>query len=308
MAIRLFAFDQGKEFVLDFFGDGAAGAAADFHAIDAADGRDFDRGAAEKHFVDDVEHFARNDLLRHRNAQVLANGNDAGAGDAGQRGIRNGRSDDRAVVDHKNIFAGAFADLAVGIERNAFDVAVGPRFHANELRVHVIRGGLGHLRQSIRRGTIPGTDANVDTLGQTFFAQIFSPSIAGQVDLDGATDRIDAGLAVTAQNYRTNVAGTDFVDAQKVQSAVIQFLGVKRRFHAVNVGGVQQALDVFAQPKNGDALRRVVGADTFEDGGAVANDMREDVNLGVVPGDEFSVVPDLLGLWVGHSAAPIPRN
>src|SRR5271154_6580163 len=116
VAVGLSAFDEGEEFVLDFFGDGAAGATADFYAVDGADRRDFDGGAAEEHFVDDVEHFAGNDLFSDGNAEVLADGDDAGAGDAGQGGIRNGRSDDGAAVHHKNILAGTFADLAVGIE------------------------------------------------------------------------------------------------------------------------------------------------------------------------------------------------
>ena len=67
-------------------------------------------------------------------------------------------------------------------------------------------------------------------------------------------------------------------------------------FHAIDVRGVQQALHVFAQAENRGALRGVVAADAFEDAGAVADDVREHVNLRVVPGDEFPVVPDLFGL------------
>ena len=111
------------------------------------------------------------------------------------------RSDDVAVHDEENIFAGTFADIAVGIERDAFDVAIGARFHANELGIHVICGGFGHLRAvCCGAGAIPGTDANVHAGAQTFFAEIFSPGIAGEVDLDGAAQRIHSGFAVAAQH------------------------------------------------------------------------------------------------------------
>lgn len=82
MAVWDFAFDQGEEFVLDAFGDWAASADADFYAVDAADRRNFDGGAAEKHFVDDVEHFARNDLLDDGDAEIAADGHNAVASDA----------------------------------------------------------------------------------------------------------------------------------------------------------------------------------------------------------------------------------
>ena len=53
------------------------------------------------------------------------------------------------------------------------------------------------------------------------------------------------------------------------------------------------------------ALRGIVAADAFEYGRAVADHVGEDVNLGVVPVDKFSVVPDLFGLWDGHPVAPL---
>ena len=169
MAVGFFAFNQGEEFVLDAFGDGAARAHADFHAVDGADRGDFNRSAAEEDFIGDVEHFARNDLFGYGNAEVFADGEDGVARDSRQRGIGQRWSDDRVAGDDENIFAGAFADVAVGIERDAFDVAVGARFHADELGIHVIGGALGHLRQSVGRGTIPRADANVHAIAQAFF-------------------------------------------------------------------------------------------------------------------------------------------
>ena len=47
-------------------------------------------------------------------------------------------------------------------------------------------------------------------------------------------------------------------------------------------------------------MRRFVAADAFEDGGAVADHVGEDVNSSVVPIDELPVVPDLFCFGDGH--------
>ena len=83
-----------------------------------------------------------------------------------------------------------------------------------------------------------------------------------------------------------------------------QFLERKGNFHAVNVSGIQQPLHVIAQAENRRAFFCVVAANTFEDGRAVADHVRKNVQLGVVPVDEFPVMPNLFGLRYRHIAAP----
>src|SRR5260221_2278505 len=112
--------------------------------VDRANRRDFYGGAGEENFVDDVEHFARDDLFLHGDLQVFGNLHDRIASDAGQDAGGERRSVERAVVHEKHVHAGAFAHVAVGIEGDTFGVAIEASFHANELRVHVIGGGFGH--------------------------------------------------------------------------------------------------------------------------------------------------------------------
>ena len=91
-----------------------------------------------------------------------------------------------AVANHKKIFAGAFADVAVHVERDAFGVAVEDGFHLDELRVHVIRAGLGHRGQGVRRNARPGRNADVHSFTRVG-AQILAPRIIADVDLDRAS-------------------------------------------------------------------------------------------------------------------------
>ena len=50
---------------------------------------------------------------------------------------------------------------------------------------------------------------------------------------------------------------------------------------------------MFAHPKDGGTGRGSIAADALKYRAAVAGDVREDVDLGIIPGDEAAVVPDL---------------
>src|SRR5579859_5405792 len=159
------AAGYGEEFFLQLTGDGAGDAFAHLDVVDGTDGCDFDGGAAEEDFVDDVQHLAGDDLFLHRDFQVFGDFHDRVAGDAGQDAGGQGRSVKRAVVDQGHVHAGTLADMAIGVERDAFGVAVEAGFHADELRIHVIGGGFGHGRKSVGRNAGPGADADIDALG-----------------------------------------------------------------------------------------------------------------------------------------------
>ena len=71
--------------------------------------------------------------------------------------------------------------------------------------------------------------------------------------------------------------------------------------HAVDLGGVEQALHVLLQAEDAGAVGLGVTADAFEDRRAVVNDVGHDVDLGFVPGNEVAVVPDVVGGLKGHA-------
>ena len=131
---------------------------------------------------------------------------DAGKNTGGKR-----RSNDLSFHHQENIFAGTFADASAGVERDSFRVSIDHRFHADQLRIHIISGGLGHLRQCVRRHALPGTDANVHALLERFRPEIFSPFPAGHVNFDGAGKGIYADFAISAQDDRLQVAFIEHV-------------------------------------------------------------------------------------------------
>jgi len=145
-----------------------------------------------------------------------------------------------------------------------------------------------------------GRVLGVHAFAHSFGAQVGAPGPARHVNFDGIVERIYAGVAVAAQDDGLDVAGFQFVDGHQLGGDVHKFIQAERQLHAIDFRGVDQTLHVFTQAENGGALLGFVAADAFENRGAIADDVRENVEGGVVPVDVLAVVPDFLGLGDGH--------
>ncbi len=109
--------------------------------------------------------------------------------------------------------------------------------------------------------------------------------------MDGRVERIDADLAVAAEGDGADVAGDDIVGFDDIDDGSGELLHGVRQRHTVDFGRVDKAGHVLLQTENAGHIT----ADALEDGGAVMDDVGHDVDVGLVPGDELSVVPDVLG-------------
>src|SRR5262245_17711739 len=299
------ARSDAEEFVLQLRGDGPPFSVADLGAVDAADGRDLGGGAGEEDLVGDVKRGARDDLFADFVTQVARDQHHRIARDAGQDGGCERRGVDYALTYQEQIFAAAFADVAVGVERDAFDEAVGDRLHLDQLRVHVIRGRFGRGRNRVVVHPRPARHAHVDALVNRLLAEIFAPDPARDVDLDRVVERVDAEPAVAADDNRAQITLLESVDSHDFQAGLDQLIDRIFELRAVDFAGIVQPLDVLAQSEDGRPLRRRVAANAFEQRRAVMDHMRHDVDLRVVPIDHSSVVPYFLrGFrgrgWMGH--------
>src|SRR5712691_6155306 len=207
MAVGLLAADEGEEFILQTRGDFAALAFANEDVVHGTDGGNFGGCPDEEHFVGDVQHLAGDFALGNGNLQVTTNRQNAVARDArqdagGERGRQN-----RSLVDQEEIHPRTFADETAGIEGDAFCEAIDNRFHADQLRVHVVGGGFGHRRQSVRSDARPRADADVHTLSQGVRAEVGTPFPAGHVHFNGIVKGVDVYVAVAAENDGTQIAG-----------------------------------------------------------------------------------------------------
>jgi hypothetical protein len=79
----------------------------------------------------------------------------------------------------------------------------------------------------------------------------------------------------------------------------------KSSTESVNLSGVNEPLHVLAQTKDCRPLRRFVATDAFKYRRAIADCMSKNVELGVIPEDPISVVPNLVRFLYGHNHASL---
>ena len=112
----------------------------------------------------------------------------------------------------------------------------------------------------------------------------------------GQLERVDAELAVAAEGQRPDVTGLEAVGRDHLVRGLAQLLDAVRQLHEVDLAGALEAPQVVHQPEDGRAAIGRVGANALEDAGAVVHRVAQHVHLGVRPGHELAVHPDLLGL------------
>src|SRR5579864_3196718 len=308
------AGDHAQELRRQPKGDLARASGADGDAVHRADGGDLGGGAGEEHLVAGVELAARDHLLAHLDAEVAGEGDDGVAGDARQQRGRHRRSHQDAALDDEEVLAGAFADVAAGVQGDALDEAVGDGLHLDQLRVEVVARRLGHGRQGARGRPPPRRDAGVHAILERLVAEVPSPGPGGDHDLDRRAERVHSHGAEAAVDQRPDVARLEAVAADRVHDGVADLRDGERQVHAIDLGGERQPVQVLRQPEDGgDALpgRRVhgvVAADALEDPGAIMQRMGQDMDRGLLEIDQLAVLPDPadIGKGVGRGQRPPP--
>ena len=80
------------------------------------------------------------------------------------------------VLAHdEDVLPAALADIAVGIERDPFGVAVRDGFHLDQLRVRIVGDALGHGGRRIRRVSRPRAHLDVQPFLNRFLGEVSSP-------------------------------------------------------------------------------------------------------------------------------------
>src|SRR5690606_17486072 len=162
--VRGLARKQSEERRLQRFRDRSAASAADRDAVDRTHGRDFRRRARQENLVSEIEQLARQRLLAHLVTVFAGEGHDGVARNALQDRVRKrGRVDD-AVADQEEVLAGAFADVSVDAETDAFGESEPLCFQADELARQIVAGRLAHRGDRVRREALPRGYAHVDTV------------------------------------------------------------------------------------------------------------------------------------------------
>src|SRR5690606_5399016 len=98
--------------------------------------------------------------------------------------------------------------------------------------------------------------------------------------------------AESVEDERADVSGLEAVDPQDLPARLHQLVDLVLPGDVVGERRAAQTVDVIAQAEDGGSLRRLIGTYAFEDGGPVVEGVGEEMDLGLFPGNQFTVHPD----------------
>src|SRR5262249_16851475 len=162
-----------------------------------------------------------------------------------------------------------------------------------ENRVEVGARGLGVRNHARRTDPAPARDLGAYSLAGALLAEVGAPGPGGDDDVDIAL-RVEPQFAVTAERDRPDVGRFDPIAAQQVMGGGADVLGRVGHRQVVELGRSRQPGEVVGVAEDGRAAGGLVAPDALENAGSVVQSVREDVDLGVLPGDEFAVLPNQL--------------
>ncbi|MNG06667.1 hypothetical protein D3C84_899230 [compost metagenome] len=104
---------------------------------------------------------------------------------------------------------------------------------------------------------------------------------------------------VADKGQRAQIAALQAVLAHHGAAGIIHLGLAVGHVHPVDLGGVEQAAGVLLQAEDAGPPGGVVGAHPLEHRGAVVQGVAHDVDLGILPGHQAAVEPDVLGVSGG---------
>ena len=213
--------------------------------------------------------------------------------------------DDLALADDEDVLARALADVARLVEQDRLVVAGLRRLLLGEDRVQVLARGLGVRDQAVGRDPAPGGDLGADAVLLALLAEVGAPGPDGDHHLDRRALRVEAHLAVAAEGERADVAAAQPVAADQLVGRLADLLGRVGQREVVELGRLGEPVQVLPVPEDRRAALGLVAADALEDPGAVVEAVGEHVRRCLLPGEEFAVLPDQLGLFHDREVCPI---
>ena len=130
--------------------------------------------------------------MRHSQAEIGGDGHHRALRDALQSTRRQRRRHQRTVTGHEDVLAGALADEAIGGQHDGLVVAGLQRLNLGQRRVDVVAHRLGGRRHRVVIVTGPRRDLHAHALAHGVVTEVGAPRPAGNGDIDGARQRVEA--------------------------------------------------------------------------------------------------------------------
>ncbi len=205
------------------------------------------------------------------------------------------------VGDDEDVLPRALHHVPGGAEQDRLVVAGLERLHLGQRRVHVLAGALAGGRDRVLVDVLPTRRGGAAALVLGLLAEVGTPRPHRDRDLGLAGQWVEPHLAVAEVEDRPDVAGLDVVDAHRLLGRGDDLLRRELRLKQVDAGGPEQPVDVVGEAEDGRALGCRVCPDALEDAPSVVHGRVQYVDGRIVPVDERTVHPDLLGGRDGHN-------
>ena len=138
-----------------------------------------------------------------------------------------------------------------------------------------------------------GRQADTDALVQAIFSQIGAPGPGRDSATDIDSFRVESHFVIAQKYDGSDVAFLQLIFPDDTECRVKKVLVGKRHLNTENDGRLKQPVDMFLQAENGrSVIFGIVATNAFEDPEPVMQGMGEDMDIGFVPGDHFSIHPD----------------
>ena len=280
-------------------GDGPWLAGADGAVVHLTDRRQLSSRAGHEHLVGDVELVAGEPFLHHFHAALAGQIHDRVAGDALEyRGQRRGLQN--AVAHQENVLACALGDIPLGIEQDRFVIAAVLHLALGHDGVDIVAGDLRTRQADVDVVAGEGGNLRPDAVFQAVLAEIRPPRPGRDRHAGRVVRHIESHVAVAHEHDGPDVALHQLVDADGFADGVGNLLFPERHRQQTDMRGGEQPVHVLVQAEDGRAPFALVAADALEGGQTVMQAVRQDMDLGVLPGYELAVQPDFLGFLQRH--------
>ena len=116
--------------------------------------------------------------------------------------------------------------------------------------------------------------------------------------MDGGCPGVEPHDPVAQEHQGPDVGLLLPVEAQDFAAGRLDFVLFEGNLDHHDVTGIEQALNMLLQAEDrGTAIVALVRPNALKNSQAVVQGMGQDVDLGLLPGDEFTVEPDEFGLF-----------
>ena len=286
--------DDVEEGSLQIAGDGARLAGAHGAVVHLADRRQLGGRAGHEHLIGDVEFVACEPFFHHRQAALTGELHDRVSRDPFEdRGQRRGLHD--AVAHQEDVLPRALGDVALGVQQDRLIVPAGLHFALGHDGVNVVAGDLGPRQADVDVVAGEGGHLRSDAVLQAFLAEVGAPRPRRDRHPDRVLGHVEPHVAIAHEDDGPDVAFIEPVHADGLPDRIRDLLLSVWNLQQADVGRRKQPVHVLVEAEDGRALLALVAPDAFEGGQAIVEAVREDVDLGVLPGHKLPVQPDLLG-------------